>query len=204
MKKILYALSFIVSFCFMNNANAMEGAECPDYKVLVAYFSATGNTAKVAEEIYKTSTEYSVETDLFEIKPEQPYTDADLDWHNDQSRSSIEMKDKTSRPKIATSVENMDKYDVVFVGFPIWWGREPAIIDTFIESYNFSGKHIVPFVTSGSSDIGDTYKNIKALAPDADVDEGNRFSANMSQEEKSELDLWTFGYIMPVCPDTMN
>ena len=114
------------------------------------------------------------------------------------------MKDKTSRPKIATSVENMDKYDVVFVGFPIWWGREPAIIDTFIESYNFSGKHIVPFVTSGSSDIGDTYKNIKALAPDADVDEGNRFSANMSQEEKSELDLWTFGYIMPVCPDTMN
>ena len=163
MKKILYTILLAASFCVAGNANAMEGAECPDYKVLVAYFSATGNTAKVAEEIYKTSTEYSVETDLFEIKPEQPYTDADLDWHNDQSRSSIEMKDKTSRPKIATSVENMDKYDVVFVGFPIWWGREPAIIDTFIESYNFSGKHIVPFVTSGSSDIGDTYKNIKAF-----------------------------------------
>ena len=150
-------------------------------KTLVAYFSATGNTAKVAEKLAKV-----VEADLFEIKPEQVYTDADLNWRNDKSRSSIEMNDKTSRPAIANKVEDMSQYDTVFVGFPIWWGREPSIIDTFMESYDFAGKKVIPFVTSGSSDIGDTAENIKALAPNAQVDVGKRFTTSVSEQALSD------------------
>ena len=190
----------IISFFITDKANAWYGGDCPAKKVLVAYFSATGNTAAIAEEIYKFSIENGVETDLFEIKPEQPYTDADLDWRNEQSRSSIEMKDLDFRPLIATRVENMDKYDVVFIGFPIWWGREPAIIDTFLESYNFSGKDIVPFATSGSSDIGEVYKNMQLLAPKAYVNRGKRFSTDMSsKEEKDTLDSWAYEYIVSIC-----
>ena len=204
MKKIMCVLAFVVSIFIAHNAGAMVGVECAGYTTLVAYFSATGNTAKIAEKIYNFSKQRGVETDLFEIKPEQPYTDADLDWHNEQSRSSVEMKDGVSRPAIATKVENMDKYDVVFVGFPIWWGREPAIIDTFIESYNFAGKTIIPFATSGSSDIGDIYENIKVLAQKAYVEQGRRFSVNMSEAELDDLELWTFGYVVPICPDMLD
>ena len=200
MKKFLSILMLIISFFITDKANAWYGGDCPAKKVLVAYFSATGNTAAIAEEIYKFSIENGVETDLFEIKPEQPYTDADLDWRNEQSRSSIEMKDLDFRPLIATRVENMDKYDVVFIGFPIWWGREPAIIDTFLESYNFSGKDIVPFATSGSSDIGEVYKNMQLLAPKAYVNRGKRFSTDMSsKEEKDTLDSWAYEYIVSIC-----
>ena len=150
-------------------------------KTLVAYFSATGNTAKVAEKLAKV-----VEADLFEIKPEQVYTDADLNWRNEKSRSSIEMNDKTSRPAIANKVADMSQYDTVFVGFPIWWGREPSIIDTFMESYDFSGKKVIPFATSGSSDIGDTAENLKALAPNAQVDVGKRFTSSVSEKDLSD------------------
>ena len=150
-------------------------------KTLVAYFSATGNTAKVAEKLAKV-----VEADLFEIKPEQVYTDADLNWRNEKSRSSIEMNDKTSRPAIANKVADMSQYDTVFVGFPIWWGREPSIIDTFMESYDFSGKKVIPFVTSGSSDIGDTAENLKALASNAQVDTGKRFTSSVSEKDLSD------------------
>ena len=150
-------------------------------KTLVAYFSATGNTAKVAEKLAKV-----VEADLFEIKPEQVYTDADLNWRNDKSRSSIEMNDKTSRPAIANKVADMSQYDTVYIGFPIWWGREPSIIDTFVESYDFSGKKVIPFATSGSSDIGDTAENLKALAPNAQVDVGKRFTTSVSEKALSD------------------
>ena len=150
-------------------------------KTLVAYFSATGNTAKVAEKLAKV-----VDGDLFEIKPEQVYTDADLNWRNERSRSSIEMNDKTSRPAIANKVADMSQYDTVYIGFPIWWGREPSIIDTFMESYDFSEKKVIPFVTSGSSDIGDTAENIKALAPNAQVDVGKRFTTSVSEKDLSD------------------
>ena len=150
-------------------------------KTLVAYFSATGNTAQVAEKLARVA-----DADLFEIKPEQPYTDADLNWRNEKSRSSVEMNDKTSRPAIASKVADMNQYDTVFVGFPIWWGREPSIIDTFMESYDFSGKKVVPFVTSGSSDIGDTAENIKALAPNAKVDVGKRFTSSVSEKQLAD------------------
>ena len=156
-------------------------ASSVDAKTLVAFFSATGNTAKVAEKLAKVG-----KGDLFEIKPEQVYTDADLNWRNERSRSSIEMNDKTSRPAIANKVADMSQYDTVYIGFPIWWGREPSIIDTFMESYDFAGKKVIPFVTSGSSGIGDTAENLKALAPNAQVDIGKRFTSTVSEKDLSD------------------
>lgn len=144
-------------------------------KVLVAYFSASGVTAGAAERLAE-----EIGAKLFEIEPEIPYTDADLDWRNKGSRSSVEMDDRESRPAILSQVENMGQYDVVFVGFPVWWYREPSIIDTFMEAYDFSGKTVVPFATSGGSPIGDSGKNMQALAPGAKVMTGKRFGADAS------------------------
>ena len=142
-------------------------------KVLVAYFSASGVTAKVASNLAK-----AVGADLFEIVPEVPYTKADLNWMSKKSRSSVEMADRSSRPAIAARVDDMKQYDTVFVGFPVWWYREPSIIDTFMESYDFSGKTVIPFATSGSSGLGDSYKNLQALAPGANVKDGKRFKTS--------------------------
>ena len=133
-------------------------------KALVAYFSASGVTKKLAENLAG-----AIGADTFEIVPEQIYTDADLNWQDQKSRSSVEMKDRSCRPAIASKVENMAQYDVIFVGFPVWWYREPSIIDTFAEAYDFGGKTIVPFATSGSSGIGESGKNIGELAKDAHV-----------------------------------
>lgn len=127
-------------------------------KILVAYFSASGVTKNAAEKLAKTAN-----ADLFEIKPVRPYTDADLDWTDKKSRSTVEMNDLSSRPEIANKCENMGSYDVVFVGFPIWWYVEPRIIDTFLENYDFSGKTVIPFATSGSSGLGKTAENFKKL-----------------------------------------
>ena len=141
-------------------------------KVLVAYFSASGVTAKAAAKLAK-----EAGADLFEIVPEQAYTKADLDWQNKNSRSSVEMNDRSSRPAIKSKVENIEQYKVVFVGFPVWWYREPSIIDTFMESYDFNGKTVVPFCTSGGSGLGSTSSNLQALAKGAKVIEGKRLSA---------------------------
>lgn len=127
-------------------------------KILVAYFSASGVTKNAAEKLAK-----AANADLFEIKPVRPYTDADLDWTDKKSRSTIEMNDLSSRPEIANKCENMGSYDVVFVGFPIWWYVEPRIIDTFLESYDFSGKRVIPFATSGGSGLGKTAENFKKI-----------------------------------------
>ena len=156
-------------------------------KVLVTYFSASGETKKVAEMLA-----ISINSDIFEIKPKIPYTTEDLDWQNSQSRSSIEMQDKSSRPEILEKLENMDQYNVVFVGFPIWWYREPSIIDTFIEQYDFTGKTIIPFATSGSSSIGDSGQNIQVLAKGAKVNTGKRFPTNVSA---SELKSWASEWV---------
>ncbi len=147
-------------------------------KALIAYFSAEGNTGKLAERMAAVSG-----ADLFEIVPEKIYTKEDLDWRNKNSRSSLEMNDLDARPKIAGKVVDMDQYDTVFVGFPIWWYREPSIIDTFLESYDFTWKKIVPFATSGSSGMGDTVKYMKRILPDADIAEGKRFSKKETDEE---------------------
>ena len=127
-------------------------------KILVAYFSASGVTKNAAEKLAK-----AANADLFEIKPVRPYTDAALNWLDKKSRSTIEMNDLSSRPEIANKCENMGSYDVVFVGFPIWWYVEPRIIDTFLESYDFSGKTVIPFATSGGSGLGKTAENFKKI-----------------------------------------
>ncbi len=124
-------------------------------KNLVAYFSASGVTAGAAEKLAK-----AAGADLYEIKPAVPYTKADLDWMNKQSRSSIEMSDFSSRPEISGKVENMDEYDVIFVGFPIWWYVAPTIINTFLENYDLTGKTIILFATSGGSGFGKTAEKL--------------------------------------------
>ena len=144
-------------------------------KALVAYFSASGTTGRVAERLAQ-----AIGADLFEIEPEQPYTAADVDWRNASSRSSIEMNDRSCRPAIASHVEDMGIYDVVFVGFPIWWYREPSIVDTFMEAYDFAGKLVVPFATSGGSGIGDSGANMAALAPGAKVERGDRLASSIT------------------------
>lgn len=136
-------------------------------KKLVAYFSASGVTEEVAKKLAK-----AAEADLFEIKPEVPYTAADLDWTNKKSRSTVEMNDPMSRPAIAGKLPNMADYDVVFVGFPIWWYVAPTIIDTFLESYDFSGKTVAPFATSGGSGMGKTVDVLRRVAPTANFKPG--------------------------------
>lgn len=129
-------------------------------KKLVAYFSASGVTKSAAERLAK-----AAGADLFEIKPEQPYSKADLDWTNKKSRSSVEMSSPDSRPEIAEKLDNMGDYDVVFVGFPIWWYVAPMIINTFLESYDFLGKTVIPFATSGGSGMGKTEEVLHKICP---------------------------------------
>ena len=175
----------ILTVFTISNANAKEN-EMTGKKVLVAYFSATGTTAGVAERLAK-----ATGGDLFEIKPKQPYTTADLDWRDKQSRSSVEMNDMSTRPVIASKVEDMSLYDIVFVGFPIWWYREPSIIDTFMESYDFAGKTVIPFATSGGSGMGKSGEIMQSLAPKAKVLSGKRFPADVSEDElKTWADEW--------------
>ena len=131
-------------------------------KTLVAYFSVSGVTARVAKKMAD-----AMDADLYEIRPVQPYTDADLDWTDKKSRSTAEMNDPACRPEIAGTVENMEQYDTVFIGFPIWWYVEPRIIDTFLERYDFSGKTLIPFATSGGSGISKAEKSLLAHCPNA-------------------------------------
>lgn len=147
-------------------------------RILVAYFSASGVTARVAETLAA-----AVGGDIFEIIPAKPYTKADLNWLDKKSRSTLEMKDRNCRPEIASRVDDMSQYDTVFVGFPVWWYREPSIIDTFMESYDFDGVKIIPFCTSGGSRIGDSGKNMQALAPGANVLPGERISARATDSQ---------------------
>lgn len=136
-------------------------------KKLVAYFSASGVTAKVAKKLAE-----AAGADLYEIKPAVPYTSADLNWNDKQSRSSVEMGDRNSRPAIADSDANIAAYDVVYVGFPIWWYVAPTIVNTFLESYDFTGKKIVLFATSGGSGFGKAAQGLQPSAPKATIVEG--------------------------------
>lgn len=146
-------------------------------KILVAYFSASGVTAKAAWKLAE-----AAGADLYEIKPEVPYTSADLNWMDKKSRSSMEMNDLSSRPAIADHLADMEKYDVIFVGFPIWWYVAPTIINTFLESYDFSGKTIIPFATSGGSGMGRTNKKLKASCPGAALLQGRLLNGNLSED----------------------
>lgn len=156
-------------------------------KVLVAYFSASGTTAKVAEKLAE-----AIGADIFSIEPTVPYTKADLDWTDKQSRSSIEMNDPSSRPAIKEVRDNMNDYDTLFVGFPIWWYVAPTIINTFLESYDLSSKTIIPFATSGGSDMGKTNEKLLPSCKGATLLNGRKFNGNVSI---GELSAWADGLI---------
>ena len=152
-------------------------------KTLVAYFSATGTTAQAAKLLAK-----AAGADLYEIRPAVPYTKADLNWMDDKSRSSLEMHDPSSRPAIAGRAENMDAYDRIFLGFPIWWYVAPALINSFLESYDFSGKTIILFATSGGSGFGKTVEGLKgSVSPTARIMGGRLLNGRLSE---SELRAW--------------
>lgn len=164
--------------------NVQEDTEIPEEqgsRILVAYFSATNTTEGVAEYIAN-----GLDAKLYEIVPKEPYTDADLDYNDDSSRSTIEMNDPGARPEISGSVENIDQYDIVFLGYPIWWGEAPRIVSTFVESYDFSGKTIVPFCISGGSGMGSSASNLEQLTSGATWLEGRRLNGGDSQDTVME------------------
>ena len=147
-------------------------------KKLVAYFSASGATAAVAKALAE-----AAGADLYEIRPQVPYTPADLDWTDKKSRSSVEMNDKSFRPPLADRDAHVEVYDTIFLGFPIWWYTAPRIVNTFLESYDFSGKTIAPFCTSASSPVGSSAAKLQDLIDSATWLEGHRFSGGASADE---------------------
>lgn len=165
------ALVSLVSLtaCGQQNAKTAENMQQDnsDKKVLVAYFSATGTTRAVAQRLAK-----AANADIFEITPAQEYTDADLDWTNKQSRTTIEMKDPASRPELARTCEDIAKYDIVYIGFPVWWYVAPHIINSFVEAHNLQGKVLVPFATSGGTGIAECVKPLRETYPTLDWRDG--------------------------------
>ena len=154
----------------------------------VTYFSASGSTARLAQTLAA-----AADAKLYEIKPAVPYERKDLNWMDKKARSTVEMQDPNCRPALADTAAPVAEADVIFLGFPIWWYREPSIIDSFLDAYDFSGKTIVPFFTSGGSQLGEGQGRIKALAKGAHVLNGRRFSARVSE---SELKNWINGLIL--------
>ncbi len=157
-------------------------------KILVAYFSASGVTENLAQKLSDT-----IGADLHKIQPETPYSSADLDWQNPNSRSSIEMKkNKAFRPPIANQVQKMEQYDTIFLGFPIWWYVAPTIINTFLERYDLTGKTVIPFATSGSSGMGNTNAELLPSCHGAILKDGKRFAAHASE---AELKAWAEAFL---------
>ncbi len=187
MKSIQRLLFTFIASCLALSAVASDNNQSQfndmnnNSKKLVAYFSATGTTMEAATLLAKVA-----DAQLHEIVPETRYTPADLNWRDKNSRSSIEMKDKSSRPAIANRVENMSQYDTIFVGFPIWWYVAPTIINTFLEQYDLTGKTIVPFFTSGGSGAGETLKYLKPSAPNANWVEPK----NLNYANEGDIKRW--------------
>lgn len=152
---------------------------------LVAYFSATGTTAKAAQALAK-----AVDGALYEIKPAVPYTSADLNWMDKHSRSSVEMEDTRSRPALADTDAPVSKYDVIFLGFPVWWYVAPTILNTFLEAYDFTGKTIVLFATSGGSGLGKSAAGLRSSAPGAKIMDGRMLNGRLNE---AELKAWAEG-----------
>ena len=169
-------------------SNTETAEQSKENKILVAYFSATGNTKKVAETI----AEITGGT-LFEIEPSQPYTEADLDGWNESARGTRESKDRSTRPEVKNKVEDMAQYDTIYLGFPIWWYTCPTIINTFLEQYNLAGKTIIPFATSGGSDFGNTEKDLKISAPDAIFKPGKvlfKTEGTLNSIDRNQVEEW--------------
>ena len=171
-KKSVLWMNFLLVFALIAGlalpaANVSAASKSKKKKVLVVYFSATGTTKGAAKKVKK-----ATGGSLYQIKAAKPYTSADLSYDNDDCRANTEQRDGSVRPKIKGKVKNIKKYDVIFLGYPIWWGKEPMIILTFLESYNLKGKKIVPFCTSGGSGISGSMKEVKASAKRAKVVKG--------------------------------
>ena len=181
MKKIALFVVALLAIYLSASSQMKKQKENKDTKVLVAYFSATGTTKAAAQQLAEVTG-----GTLHEIKPEQPYTDADLNWRDKQSRSSLEMKDKTSRPAITGKLDNMKKYEVIYVGFPIWWNTCPTIINTFMEAYDFKGKTVIPFATSGGSSIRQSCEDLKKAYPSLNWKEGKL----LNRASKKEIEDW--------------
>lgn len=179
MKKLgmmLLSMMLLAASAFAESETAENTFTTTDSNILVACFSATGNTWQLAQY----AAEY-LNADLFRIEPEEPYTDADLNYNNNNSRANKEMNDDTSRPALAATVENMDQYDTVILAFPIWWGQAPRIVETFIEAHDFTGKTVLCFCTSGGSGYGRTGGVLSALTDNSVTWlKGERFSAGTS------------------------
>lgn len=173
--------------CTTNTQGEENAAKTNDNggKAVVCYFSATGTTERAAKRIAR-----AIGADIFEITPEKKYTDADLDWRNSKSRSSIEMHDRSSRPAISGKLEDADKYEVVFIGYPNWWNSAPTIINTFIESTPLEGKTIVPFMTSGGSDIVNSEKELTRSYPNLKFEKGLLING-VSDED---IEKWAKGF----------
>jgi len=194
---LLFSLSACTSMCGKSSSDDTGTVKAMDTslnmtdavnkpKILVIYFSCTGNTRSVAEQITNT-----LKANIHEIQPEVPYTSADLNWRNRSSRSSMENSDPSSRPAISGTIENIGQYDIIFLGYPIWWGQAPRIILTFLESYDFSGKTIVPFCTSGTSGVGTSATNLHRFCSDNTTwISGSRLN---SQSSHSVIVTWING-----------
>lgn len=188
MNKLFYILVAVAMMsisscvaCVDSNKNNTDMQKDNSTKVLVAYFSASGVTEGVAKQIAEVTG-----GDLYKITPEKPYTDADLDWRDSTSRSSVEMKDLSSRPAIVGKVDNIAQYDTVYVGFPIWWYTAPTIINTFIEANDFTGKTIVPFATSGGSNIKKACEDLQTAYPNYKFGEGKL----LNSIDKADIEAW--------------
>lgn len=184
-KKKVFWMNLVLVFALMAGlvfpaANVSAAGKSEKKTVLVVYFSATGTTESVAKKVNK-----ATGGKLYQIEATKRYTDADIDYSNDDCRANKEQNDESSRPKIKGKVKNIRKYDVIFIGYPIWHGKEPMIIRTFLESYNLKGKKIVPFCTSGGSGISGSMKGVKAAAKGAKVVKGKDLTDSSAKSVKS-------------------
>jgi len=191
MHALIIALAFSLSGCSSaadstkateNSASASTAPEHTSEQILIAYFSCTGNTAGIAKSI----AEITGGT-LYQIMPMQPYTSEDLDYNNTDSRTSVEQNNQDARPEISGTVPNWEQYSIVYVGYPIWWGKEPAVMDTFVEKYDFSDKTVIPFCTSAESGIGSSGTTLASLAKGTGTWlEGRRLQKETSSSEISQ------------------
>lgn len=179
-KKFFLILTAMIAICLSACSQNGKNKENKGTKALVVYFSATGTTRQAAQRLAKIAG-----ASLCEIQPQQPYTSADLDWNNERSRSSVEMKDKKSRPAIKELQADIADYDVIYVGFPIWWDTCPTIINTFMESGDFKGKTVIPFATSGGSSVTKAYNDLNTSYPEANWKPGLLLN-NVSDDDISK------------------
>ena len=194
MKKLLASIMAVMlvlamTSCSGGNSGAsgddQAAQQNTDVRSIVVYFSCTGNTKAVAEEVAA-----QTGSELHEIVPEEPYTEEDLNYNNDNCRANIEMNDPESRAAISNTIENFSEYDTIYIGYPIWWGSLPRIMNTFLDTYDFSGKTIVPFCTSGSSSISQSVSVIREAEPEAQIKKGLQISSAGADDSSYEVRKW--------------